>query len=146
MPYIVKCVTDSSPAFLTLIGLLIALLASPWVIERRFPNSKYIAVFLSSGQVYFGHLNSLTRNNLILGYIFYLQSDKKKDRNAGTKWLYDEENQRPQPGVSLVKLGNELHGPEDFMLVNRQHVVFIEHLSSKSDVAMVIEEYRNKNL
>jgi len=157
MTTVVKCVSDNSPVLLSLGALLLALLASPWVLEgsywlyaqwerkKRFPDSEYIGVFLSNGQVYFGKLQSLTRNSLNLGYIFYLQSNTSGDSRAGDKSLYDAVDQKPVEGASLVKLGEELHGPEDLMLINRQHVVFIEHLGSHGQVAQAIETWKKVN-
>ena len=40
--------------------------------------------------------------------------------------------------VQLVKLGNELHGPEDAMYINRQSVLFWENLKNDGKVAKAI--------
>jgi len=44
----------------------------------------------------------------------------------------------------LLKLGNEVHGPEDQMEINREHVVFIEKLKTDGKVAKAIAAYKEK--
>jgi len=47
--------------------------------------------------------------------------------------------------VSLVKLGCELHGPEDEMLINRDQVIFWENLKADGQVAKAVAEYQKQN-
>ena len=42
----------------------------------------------------------------------------------------------------VVVLGNELHGPQDEMRINYQHVLFIEDLKPDSKVVQAIENYK----
>ncbi len=53
-----------------------------------------------------------------------------------------EEQANPQGELSLVKLGNELHGPTDAMVVNRSHVLFVEDLKEESNVVQAIANYK----
>ncbi|HET8669104.1 MAG TPA: hypothetical protein VFM05_00340, partial [Candidatus Saccharimonadales bacterium] len=46
---------------------------------------------------------------------------------------------------SLVKLGCELHGPLDQMVINREQVTFWENLGTEGKVTKAIEEWRSKN-
>jgi hypothetical protein len=50
-----------------------------------------------------------------------------------------------QTQLSLVKLGNELHGPADEMEINREQVLFIEDLKSSGQVAQAIVKYQQTN-
>lgn len=91
------------------------------------------AVFLTNGQVYFGYVKGENSQNVTMRDIYYLQvqqplqqSDKKTDE---------------QPQVSLVKLGNELHGPTDEMRINRDHVLFIEDMKDDSKVNAAIADF-----
>ncbi len=92
------------------------------------------AVFLTNGQVYFGKLSSQNSNYAILHNIYYLQlaqapqPDTSKDTSQQTQ-------------VSLVKLGNELHGPVDLMRINRDQILFIEDMKSDSKVVQAINNY-----
>ena len=59
--------------------------------------------------------------------------------------------QQVQPGaaktdtssnISLVKLGNEIHGPEDAMYINKSSVMFWENLKSSGQVVKAIQQYQ----
>lgn len=127
------------------IGLVTIIFSSPVIIEigytvlflyqkkRKYPN--LVALLLSNGQWYFGRISKISRTDLRLEDIYYLNTEED----------YDQENQRPSKGIELIKLGNELHGPEDFMLINRQHILFLENLKPGGQVAKAIEEYRRQN-
>lgn len=90
------------------------------------------AVFLTNGQVYFGVVQSKDNNEVVLSDIYYLQSDRAV--NSAT-------NLESQQDIKLIKLGNELHGPEDRMEINRQHVLFIEDLKADSKVTKAIQDF-----
>ena len=101
--------------------------------ESKYINKdKYQAVFLNGGQVYFGKIGDFTSRYMTLTDIYYLRV-----------------NQQVQPGsqqtsndVSLAKLGNELHGPEDSMVINRSEVQFWENLKDDGQVVKAITEYK----
>ncbi|MBN2100375.1 hypothetical protein JW710_00560 [Candidatus Dojkabacteria bacterium] len=117
---------------IVMIGFILVLFSVAFIlwkkksyIEER--NNSYYAVFLTNGQVYFGHLFYENSLNPVLKDIYYLQSNiQGEDENTS---------------YSLVKLGNELHGPEDMMYINRDHVLFWEELSDDSKVVSAIEDY-----
>jgi hypothetical protein len=99
---------------------------------KQVDKKKYQAVFLSNNQVYFGKITGITKDILTLEDIFYLQSgsvDKAGNSTSGGD-------------VSLIKLGNELHAPEDVMNIERKNVQFYENLKDDGDVAKGIAEYK----
>lgn len=92
-------------------------------------EGQYQAVFLTNGQVYFGKLSSAGGKYVSLSEVYYLQQN----------------NQRVQPGdaeteLSLIKLGNELHGPEGQMFISREQVLFWENLKADGRVVKAITE------
>ena len=102
--------------------------------------SKYQAVFLSNGQVYFGKVTDANVQTLVLENIYYL-------RSAGNLQVSDTKNSTSTPetdNFSLVKLGNELHGPEDKMSINLSQVLFVEDLKVDSKVVEAIKAYELK--
>jgi len=102
--------------------------------------SKYQAVFLSNGQVYFGKVTDANIQTLVLENIYYL-------RSAVNLQTSDEKNSTTTPvmdNFSLVKLGNELHGPEDKMSINLSQVLFVEDLKYDSNVVEAIRAYELK--
>ena len=97
-------------------------------------SGNWQAVFLSNGQVYFGHLKSSNDQYATLSDIYYLQVEQQSDLQTGKE-------QTQQPKLSLIKLGNELHGPQDKMTINRDHILFIEDMKSDSKVVTAINDY-----
>jgi len=102
--------------------------------------SKYQAVFLSNGQVYFGKVTDANNQTLVLEDIYYL-------RSAGNLQVSNADNAtttQTTDNFSLVKLGNEIHGPEDKMSINLSQVLFTEDLKNDSKVVEAIREYEVK--
>lgn len=101
--------------------------------------AKYQAVFLANGQVYFGKLTDANSQTLVLEDIYYL-------RSAGNLQTSDDKNSTTTPAdnFSLIKLGNELHGPEDKMSINLSQVLFTEDLKANSKVVEAIRAYEMK--
>lgn len=109
-----------------------------------FPNvmnkNQYYAVFLDNGQVYFGHLSRyLTSKNPVLTDIYYLQSNETLQTSEKKAEEATGETQ-----FNLVKLGQELHGPKNAMILNKDHILFIEELKADSQVVKAIEEDKKK--
>lgn len=89
-------------------------------------SSEYQAVFLTNGQVYFGKLSAPGGDYYYLRHIYYLASQAPLQSG------------RP-PSQRLIKLGNELHGPEDLMVINRGQILFVENLKPSGQVSRAIQ-------
>jgi hypothetical protein len=107
--------------------------------ESRFvAKDRMQAVFLNGGQVYFGKIRALNNKYVGVTDIYYLRVNQQvqpKQGQAATQ----------QQDISLVKLGCELHGPQDQMLINRDQVVFWENLKTDGQVAKAVAEYKKAN-
>lgn len=101
-------------------------------------SSKYQAVFLSNGQVYFGKLQNSTGEYLKLIDVFYLQT------TAETTTQNPQTTSNANNNVELVKLGSEIHGPEDQMLINQSQVLFYENLKPDGRVSQSITNYSKR--
>ncbi len=104
--------------------------------QQTVKANQYQAVFLTNGQVYFGKLSSVNSSYAVLKDVYYLQQDQNVQANQ------NQNNQ--QSNVSLVKLGNELHGPEDQMYVERDKVIFWENLKDSGKVVQAIKQNQKK--
>ncbi len=93
------------------------------------------AIFLTNGQVYFGKIKGLNPQYVNLTDIYYLNSQTNSDEAAD----------KQTPNLSLVKLGCELHGPQDQMIINRQQLSFWENLSNEGKVAKAISQWKSEN-
>lgn len=104
-------------------------------------SSKYQAVFFTNGQVYFGKLTSLNDNYMKMTDIFYLQTQgqaESDDKNNPQETSTDQNS-----SVQLIKLGNEVHGPEDEMIISRDQVLFYENLKNDGKVTQIIAQYKD---
>ena len=93
--------------------------------------SGYQAIFLTNGQVYFGKLTNPNQDYLTLSDIYYLQVGPQQGSGAQASTAGSQ-------NISLVKLGNELHGPVDEMHISRTQVLFYEDLKSDGQVVKAI--------
>lgn len=100
-------------------------------------TDQYQAVFLNNGQVYFGKIKSLNDHYLDVTNIFYLSTQSAQPA-ASSK---SSSNNK----FSLVKLGCELHGPEDQMIINSGQVTFWENLRSNGQVVQAINKWYQEN-
>jgi hypothetical protein len=94
---------------------------------------QYQAVFLTNGQVYFGKLSNSSESQVKIDHIYYLQVQQSVQPADAKK----------QNQVSLAKLGEELHGPEDTMFISKQQVLFWENLKDNSKVVQAIKNAKN---
>jgi hypothetical protein len=104
--------------------------------------SDYSAVFLTNGQVYFGKITARTSNEIDLTDIYYLQVNQQVQPDQSSAKATPTPSSQPE--VSLVKLGNELHGPNDKMRINLQQVLFTESLKTDSKVVKAIQADKSK--
>ena len=97
------------------------------------------AVFLSNGQVYFGKVTAVGRKTLTLTDIYYLQVVTKPLQQ--TQQSTAAANDQSQQELTLIKLGNEIHGPSDRMVINRDVIILTEKLKKDSRVVQAINKY-----
>jgi hypothetical protein len=107
-------------------------------VKGAFTDGTYKAVFLTNGQVYFGKLDNAGDQYASLSDIYYLQvSPTQGSQNAD-----QAVSQQQQQGLTLVKLGQELHGPVDAMKINRDQILFYEDIKEDGRVMQAIREYQ----
>lgn len=104
--------------------------------SKYVDGDKYQAVFVNvngtnGGQVYFGKITAMTPQYIRLANVFYIQNQQASQDASAT--------------YNLVKLGCELHGPDDEMLINRDQVFFWENLKNDGQVAQKAAEYYKQN-
>ncbi|HTH72159.1 MAG TPA: hypothetical protein VL737_02240 [Candidatus Pristimantibacillus sp.] len=106
--------------------------------SAQIDTKKQQAVFLTNGQVYFGKIKSVNSKFVDLRGIYYLNVNQQVQPNQG-------QQQQQQSSISLVKLGCELHGPLDQMVINRDQVTFWENLKDDGQVAQAIQKWTADN-
>jgi hypothetical protein len=97
-----------------------------WTLVRAAPPSAsgYHAVFLQNNLVVFGKLEKLGQAYPVIKDVYYVRSEM--------------DPQTKQVANRLVKRGNEWHGP-DQMVLNAEHILFVEPVGPKSRVAELIK-------
>lgn len=107
-------------------------------IASEVDGSKYQAVFLATGEVYFGKLTILPDGYYKMKDVYYIQ--KKATESTDDGQVAAQSN-----NMELIKLGNELHSPTDSMFFNRDQVLYFENLKSDSDFMKKIDEAKRQN-
>lgn len=102
-------------------------------------SKKYQAVFLTNGQVYFGKLHR-AGDYYKLTNVYYLQASQTSEGSSNNPQQAASANS----GVQLIKLGNEVHGPEDAMVIDKAQVLFFENLKNDGKVVDSITKYQAK--
>jgi hypothetical protein len=124
------------------VTIFIALLGSPlffaifgtsqeWV-SAKLRYRGWQAVFLNGGQVYFGKISAVSKSDIKLTSIYYLSKENKRMKLR----LEDLDDD-----IKLIKLGNELHAPNDEMYISKAHIIFTESLRDDGNVVQAINKY-----
>lgn len=123
---------------------IVIMVLSGWYLHRSstaatIDSNKYQAVFFTNGQVYFGKLRQVNANYFKLTDVFYIQA---QDAEAQTS---DSENPQQtnsqSTDIRLIKLGSEVHGPDDAMIISKDQVLFFENLKKDGKVSDSITKY-----
>lgn len=121
-------------------------------------TSGYQAVFLSNGQVYFGRLSGFNSTSPVLKDVYYLRvGTVLEPGQAGKSAEVSVESEKNQKGektkeatpaaatrttLTLIKLGQEIHGPQDEISLNKDQILFVENLRIDSKVVDAIKKYQ----
>lgn len=96
----------------------------------------YQAVFLSNGQVYFGKLQGASSEYVKLTDVWYLRASETDTSTPSNKI---QESSGDSANATIIKLGNEVHGPKDAMLISKNQVLFYENLKDDGKVMKAIK-------
>ena len=91
------------------------------------PGAQWQAVFLNNNQVYFGKLKDYNASYVELSDVYYLRTASELDQS-----------QTAGSNLNLIKLGGEVHGPEDVIYVPKSSVLFWENMKDTSRVVQTI--------
>jgi len=113
--------------FLWVVVIVVIVLIGWWFVNGA---TQWKAVFLTNNQVYFGHfLDVPFEGTITLRNVYYLEfAQPGQDLNT-----------QNQSQVKLVKLGSEIHGPTDEMVIPVSQVLFWETLRPDSAIVAAIK-------
>jgi hypothetical protein len=104
--------------------------------SKEVNSANYQAVFLNIGQVYFGKIASLNDKYMVLNDVFYVNCNTGTSGNSTCQ-------QNGNNTYTLYKLGvNELHAPQDKMVINQSQVAYWENLKDSGKVVQAINQYK----
>ncbi len=103
---------------------LVLLGAMTLLMGQSFQGQSFYAVYLRTGDIYFGKLSHLPFG---LRQVYTLQV------NA----------QNPQTPINIQRFTNVFWGPEDFLKINREEVVWMAKLNSQGQLAQLIRTNPN---
>lgn len=105
--------------------------------EDGIDHSKYQAVFLSNGtitnNVYFGKLERMSDGYYKLNDAFYVKAAATTEENKDSN------------DITLTKLGSELYGPQDTLIIPREQVLYYQNMKDDSQVTEAIKKYTKEN-
>lgn len=111
-------------------AIIVACVAGYHYANNQIMSDRYQAVFLSNGQVYFGKLHGYYSDRPYMTNVYYFQANGQTGSNA-----------EAQGDQLLVALGQEIHAPENKLLLNKDSILFVENLTTAGKVTDAI----NKN-
>jgi len=129
--------------------VIIALSVAAWFFLSRgsvssaIDSGKYQAVVLRdalSTPTYFGKLSVINDEYFRLTEVYYLQ--KKSDSTAATPQSVENQD---ASDFELIKLGNEIHGPEDEIIIAKSQLLYFENLKPNGTVSKTITQSQTKN-
>lgn len=93
---------------------------------ERIKADQYQVVYTTSGQAYYGKLQNTGGDYLVLKSPYTAQEVTSTDEKS-------------QPQTTLVKVSQQVYGPEDVMSLKSEQVLFWQNLRTDSKVAKAIE-------
>jgi hypothetical protein len=92
------------------------------VVWKVWPNKSYYGVYLRTGDLYFGELVRFP--SFGLKQVYLLQVNQQNQQNP----------------ISLQRFNKVFWGPEDFLKINKDEVVWTAKLSDESELVKVFTE------
>lgn len=130
-----------------IVGVVVAIAVialSGWFLSRTstaatIDSGKYQAVFFTNGQVYFGKLKQVNASYFKLTDVFYIQAQEADAAAADSE--NPQQTSTQSTDIRLIKLGSEVHGPDDEMIISKEQVLFFENLKKDGKVSDSITKY-----
>ncbi len=92
-------------------------------------NTSYYAFLLSSSDAFYASISKVDKSFIHLDDVYFVQTSADKETKEIKNTLY--------------KRGGEWHAPQS-MMVNREHIVFIEPVNKKSKVNDLIQQIKSQ--
>lgn len=133
---------------LAIVVIILLVIFAGWFAWEKFQNqetavdtSKYQAVFLTNGQFYFGKLQKLNDGYMKLSDVYYMQTDSSSSNTSSSAAASTSTS---DSNYKLIKLGSEIHGPEDAMMIAKDQILYYENIKPDGKVGQLIKQDSGK--
>jgi hypothetical protein len=109
---------------LLIVAIVLAVLIIVGIVWKVVTGPRYSAVYLSTGDIYFGKLTHFPNYGLKQVYTIQITQDE-------------------QNPLSVQRFRNTFWGPEDFMALNKDNVIWVVGLDSQGQMAQLLETNPN---
>lgn len=130
------------PGAIALTGIIILLgaaLAIYFLLPKgeRINGSGYQVVYMTSGQAYFGKLQNVSGEYMVLRNPYTAQNVQPQEN--------DDQEASSDAGTTLLQVSRQQYGPEDTMSLKSDQVLFWQNLRSDSKVAEAIKNQASQD-
>lgn len=108
--------------------------------NRIFSDDSITAVTLTNGQTYFGILEKFGPRTVVLFNVYYLQAGDTSDTPVTTDTT-PIADATEESNLKLIKLTADFHQPNDYLVINRDQVLFWQHLQPSSPILEAMQQY-----
>lgn len=105
-----------------------------WTEKSKYQSrSGYYSFFLTDGQIYIGKISRQDDREINIKDVYYAISDQG---------VVSLNNYIKGIDFSLVRVGREIHGPENSVVLNRKKVIFYKNLAPEGKLAEAIKNVK----
>lgn len=125
------------------VGLAIVLVATQFALygvryKRLFDDTTYQAVTLTNGQTFIGVLKRYSMDAYVLQDVHYLQPAQSEE--LAVEETVDSVETTNSGKLELVKLENDFHQPQNFMVINGDQLLYWQNLQADSQIISGIQK------
>lgn len=107
--------------------------------QRYIDSSKYQAVFLNRGEVYFGKIAEVTPAYLRIVDVYSINQEQTSGNTQ------QQTNPSSTKNYDLTKIVKGVHCPTDAMVIYKDQVSYWENLQPEGQVVKIIDEFKKQN-
>jgi hypothetical protein len=117
--------------------------------SRVFSPNLWSSVTLINGQSYIGRLEQYGPGTVVLFDAYYLQAVTAAGDEvtadpalAETTDLTDTASDSDAADLQLMSIGNDLHKPYPYLVINRDQIIYWQHLTAESPIVQTLENQK----
>ena len=135
----IRLAYNSKKLLIGLIGVIVLVLIVIFIgnqfesgldMKDYYISDGYQSVFVTNGETYFGKVVDVNDEVLVLDNVYYLQDQQPLQSGPQPK----------ESELALIKLGSEIHGPQNQMIIPVDSISFIENLKETSAIVRAIQK------